>query len=113
MRRDREPNREPLLSSEPIRQREDHGRAAYGSEGYNIIQDTASYPSYVSVTPASVSSWTWAASTTDVRGLQKAASGTDRIAALLVYECIPVIHGGFELLRYGDAPGGVLLCGLG
>ena len=55
-------------------------KSVYGSEGYNIIQDTASYPSYVTVTPGSVSSWTWAASTTDVRGLQKAASGTDRIA---------------------------------
>jgi hypothetical protein len=32
------------------------------------------------VAPGAVSSWTWAASTTDVRGLQKAASDTDRIA---------------------------------
>ena len=55
-------------------------KSVYGSQGYNVIQDTASYPSYVAVTSGSVSSWTWAASTTDVRGLQKAASGTDRIA---------------------------------
>jgi hypothetical protein len=55
-------------------------KSVYGSQGYNVIQDTAAYPSYVTVTPASLSSWTWAASTTDVRGLQKAASSTDRIA---------------------------------
>jgi hypothetical protein len=55
-------------------------KSVYGSQGYHVIQDTAAYPSYVAVTPGSVSSWTWAASTTDVRGLQKAASGADRIA---------------------------------
>jgi hypothetical protein len=55
-------------------------KTVYGSQGYHVIQDTAAYPSYVAVTPGSVSSWTWAASTTDVRGLQKAASGADRIA---------------------------------
>ncbi len=55
-------------------------KSAYGSQGYNVIQDTASYPSYVSVTPANLSSYTWVPSTTDVRGLQKAASATDRIA---------------------------------
>ena len=55
-------------------------KTVYGSQGYNVIQDTAFYPSYVTVTPGSVSSWTWEPSTTDVRGMQKAASGTDRIA---------------------------------
>ena len=55
-------------------------KGLYGSQGYNVIQDTASYPSYVTVTPASVSLYTWAPSTTDVRGLQKATAGTDRIA---------------------------------
>ena len=55
-------------------------RGVYGTEGYNVIQDAASYPTNVTVAPGSVSSWTWAASTTDVRGLQKAASATDRIA---------------------------------
>ena len=55
-------------------------KSVYGSQGYHVIQDTASYASYVTVTPANVSTYTWAASTTDVRGLQKAAAGTDRIA---------------------------------
>jgi hypothetical protein len=55
-------------------------KTVYGSQGYNVIQDTASYPSYVTVTPGNVYTYTWAASTSDVRGLQKAASGTDRIA---------------------------------
>ncbi len=56
-------------------------KSVYGSQGYSVIQDTALYPSYAAVTPLSVSSWTWQASTSDVRALQKAASGTDRIAA--------------------------------
>ena len=55
-------------------------KSVYGTEGYNVVGDTASYPSYVSVTPAGNALWAWAASTTDARGLQKAASTTDRIA---------------------------------
>jgi len=59
---------------------EGNWKPTYGSQGYNVIQDTVAYPAYVTVTPGAVSSWTWAASTSDVRGLQKAASSTDRIA---------------------------------
>ena len=55
-------------------------KSVYGSQGYNVIQDTASYPSYVTVSPGAVSNYTWAPTTTDVRGLQKPATGTDRIA---------------------------------
>ncbi|HLL90813.1 MAG TPA: putative Ig domain-containing protein, partial [Tepidisphaeraceae bacterium] len=50
-------------------------KGAYGSDGYVIIGDTTSLPSYATVTPASHNSFTWAASTSDTRGLQKAASG--------------------------------------
>ena len=56
-------------------------KGVYGANGYNVIDDTVSYPGYVTVTPASQSNWVWAASTNDVRGLQKALSSTDRIAA--------------------------------
>jgi hypothetical protein len=56
-------------------------KGVYGKDGYNIISDTVSYPSYVAVTPSGNSSWTWSASTSDPRALQKAASSTDRIAA--------------------------------
>ncbi len=45
------------------------------------IGDSTSYPSYATVTPAGQSSWVWAASTSDVRALEKASSTTDRIAA--------------------------------
>jgi len=55
-------------------------KSVYGSQGYGVIQNTVSYPSYAAVTPIGASTWTWAASTTDDRALQKAASGTDRIA---------------------------------
>src|SRR5262249_61628475 len=55
-----------------------HG--VHGSAGFNVIGDTTNYPVYATVTPTGQASWTWAASTTDVRALQK-ASGTDRIAA--------------------------------
>ncbi len=56
-------------------------KGVYGADGYNVINDTANYPAYVTVTPGSVIQHTWAASTTDPRGLQKAASTTDRIAS--------------------------------
>jgi hypothetical protein len=53
----------------------------YGKQGYNIITNTASYPTYATVTPAGKADWTWSSSTTDVNGLQK-PTGTDRILAL-------------------------------
>jgi hypothetical protein len=56
-------------------------KGVYGAQGHNVFDDTVSYPSYVSVTPAGQSDYIWASSTSDVRGLQKALSSTDRIAA--------------------------------
>ena len=46
----------------------------YGSQGYNIIGNAASYPAYATVTPTGQSTYTWAASTTDPRGLQTPAA---------------------------------------
>ncbi len=60
---------------------EGNWKSAYGADGVNIIGDTTTYPSYVTVTPAQNISYTWAASTTDIRALQKFSSSTDRIAA--------------------------------
>jgi hypothetical protein len=56
-------------------------KGVYGTNGYNVIDDTTSYPAYVTVTPTGQSNHVWAASTSDVRGLQKALSATDRIGA--------------------------------
>ena len=56
-------------------------KGMYGEDGFNIVGDTAGYPSYVAVTPSGASSYTWAASTADSRALQKSASATDRVAA--------------------------------
>lgn len=55
-------------------------RNAYGTQGYQIIGDTTSLPSYATVTPAGKSDYTWAGSSADVRALQKAAA-TDRLAS--------------------------------
>lgn len=55
-------------------------KGVYGADGYTIINDGASYPAYVQVTPINSLSYTWAASTTETRNLQK-ASAADRIAA--------------------------------
>src|SRR5208337_1035531 len=52
----------------------------YGSQGYDVIGNTASLPSYATVTPTGQASCTWAPSTTDPRALQN-ASGSGRIAA--------------------------------
>jgi hypothetical protein len=72
------PNRAVFIKTDAVTQGTWRGR--YGNDGYNVINDTASYPSYASVTPAGQSSFTWAASTAEARALQK-ATGTDRFAA--------------------------------
>jgi subtilisin family serine protease len=56
-------------------------KTVYGSDGYNVINNSESYPAYAQVTPSGNSSFTWASSTSEVRALQKATSVTDRIAA--------------------------------
>ncbi len=55
-------------------------QGAYGEDGYNIIEDTEAYPSYVELTATDNAAWTWVASTDDVRALEKGGGG-DRIAA--------------------------------
>jgi hypothetical protein len=55
-------------------------KGVYGGDGFNVVDNTVSYPSYVTVTPSGNSDYIWASSTADLRGLQK-ASATDRIAA--------------------------------
>jgi hypothetical protein len=52
----------------------------YGSQGYNIIGSSASYPSYATVKTVGASTGTFDATTTDPRALQN-ASGTGRTAA--------------------------------
>ncbi len=52
----------------------------YGSQGYDVINNASSLPSYATVTPAGQTSYTWAANTTDPRALQD-AGGSGRIAA--------------------------------
>ncbi|HZW34270.1 MAG TPA: hypothetical protein VFF52_26340, partial [Isosphaeraceae bacterium] len=52
----------------------------YGTQGYNIIGNAVSYPAYATVTTAGASSWTWAASTTDPRGLET-PGGSGRMIA--------------------------------
>jgi hypothetical protein len=56
-------------------------KGVYGVDGFNVVNDTASYPTYVTVTPSGNSLWTWSFSTNDPRAMQKSASSTDRIAA--------------------------------
>jgi hypothetical protein len=52
----------------------------YGAQGYDVIGNATSLPSYATVTPSGQSNYTWAASTTDPRALQDAV-WTGRIAA--------------------------------
>ena len=53
---------------------------AYGGQGYDVLGDTASIPSFATVTPHGEIPYTWAASTTDTRALQN-PGGSGRIAA--------------------------------
>ena len=52
----------------------------YGTQGYEVIGNATSLPSYATVTPSGQKTYTWTTSTTDPRALQD-ASGTGRIAA--------------------------------
>ena len=56
-------------------------KGSYGGDGYNVIDDTSAYPSYVTVTPSGQSNYVWNSSTSDAWGLEKAYSDTDRIEA--------------------------------
>ncbi len=56
-------------------------KGQYGTDGYAIVNDSTSYPAYAQISVSNASAYTWAASTADVRALQKAVSSTDRIAS--------------------------------
>jgi hypothetical protein len=59
-------------------------KGKYGGQGYSLVGDGVSYPAYAQVSVTGATTHIWAASTSDVRALQKAAQGsTDRIAATL------------------------------
>jgi hypothetical protein len=49
-------------------------KGVYGGQGYVLAQDATSLPSYASVSVQGPATWTWASSTTDTRGLERAAS---------------------------------------
>lgn len=54
---------------------------SYGANGYNILGDSVSYPSYATVSTTGANSFVWATSTaSDPRTLQKASDHTDRVA---------------------------------
>ena len=54
----------------------------YGNDGYDIISNQSSLPSYAVVTSTNSTNYVWSSSTSDVRALEKATPGaTDRIAA--------------------------------
>ena len=52
----------------------------HGTDGYNISQDSSSYPAYATVSISGQSNNTWSATTSDARALTKGGSST-RIAA--------------------------------
>src|SRR5882724_11382983 len=55
-------------------------KGVYGADGEAIPNDSTLYPAYAQVSLSGVTAYSWAASTTDVRALQKAATA-DRIAS--------------------------------
>ncbi len=73
------PNTATFVSADTTTQ--GNWQSAYGADGYNVIGNAQSLPSYASLAASGQNAWTWAASTADVRGLRKPASATDRIAA--------------------------------
>ena len=72
-------NTATFVSQDTTTQGNWHG--VYGSEGYNVIGGTVSYPAYVTVTPANNLAYTWADPTADTRALYKDAVTTNRLAS--------------------------------
>ena len=56
------------------------GLELYGSQGYNVVGNTSSYPAYAAIQPFGASTGTWTTSTTATLALQD-ASGTGRTLA--------------------------------
>jgi subtilase family serine protease len=56
-------------------------KGVYGKEGYYVGGSTYSLPAYFTGSISGESTYTWAASTTDVRALQDAGAATGRVAA--------------------------------
>ncbi len=55
-------------------------KGVYGAEGKVIVNDVTQLPAYAKLTPVNHQVYTWAGSTSDVRGLLKDSSLTDRLA---------------------------------
>ena len=55
-------------------------KGAYGSQGYNVIQNAQSYPYYVNVAASGNNSWIWNGNTADPAALLRATDNT-RLAA--------------------------------
>ena len=53
----------------------------YGQDGYLIVNDVNSPPSYATLTPSGASTYTWVASSPESRALLKNPNTTDRIAS--------------------------------
>ena len=47
-------------------------KGVYGSQGYNVFEDTVSYPAYVTVTPAGKADYVWVNSTSEFDGAAEA-----------------------------------------
>ena len=55
-------------------------KGVYGTQGYNVIADSVSYPTYATVSTSGTSSYTWSSSTSQTQALQYVNS-SDRLAA--------------------------------
>ncbi|HEX8919947.1 MAG TPA: LamG-like jellyroll fold domain-containing protein [Pyrinomonadaceae bacterium] len=56
-------------------------QGVYGNDGYRLAGEAAFFPNYAQITTSGRNDYTWAATSTDVRAVQKASNGADRIAA--------------------------------
>ena len=56
-------------------------RGVYGNDGYRLAGEAAFFPSYAQITTSGRNDHTWAATTTDVRAVQKASNSADRVVA--------------------------------
>lgn len=58
-------------------------QGVYGSDGFTIENGPSAMPAYATTTPIGSTPYTWAATTTDVRALETATSGSSRAATCI------------------------------
>ncbi len=60
-------------------------KGVYGTDGYDVVNDQVTLPTYANLTTTGASTWTWSGATTDPRALANAVTGSTTSVAAALY----------------------------